>query len=141
MVQGPLQSHKMAPKAKTSMKAKPLSKGKFAMKTILKKTKGNKHSLKKGAGSSTNKKPATKKSLNKNNFAKLGNMTLAEKIDKAAETASNPVEAAKGLKQLMTKQEHSQAWSKHSIHMKGRAKNNKRNFNPCQKERKWQCTC
>ena len=111
------------------------------MKTILKKAKGNKHSLKKGAGSSTNKKPATKKSLNKNNFAKLGNMTLAEKIDKAAETASNPVEAAKGLKQLMTKQEHSQAWSKHSIHMKGRAKNNKRNFNPCQKERKWQCTC
>ena len=136
LVQGPLQSHKMAPKAKTSMKAKPLSKGKFAMKTILKKARGNKHSLKKGGGSSTDKKPATRKSLNKNSLAKLGKMTLAEKIDKAAETASNPLEAAKGLKQMMTKQEHSQAWSKHNIHMKGKSKKEQKEFQSLSKGEK-----
>lgn len=81
----------MAPKAKTSMKAKPLSKGKltkpvvkgtFAMKTISKKSKGNRHSLKKGAGSSTDKKPSKKNALNKKELAKLGKMSLAEKIDR-----------------------------------------------------------
>ena len=63
MLEQSLQSHKMAPKAKTSMKAKPLSKGKcakplskgkFAKKSMLKKTRGNKHPLKKtSSGSKT----------------------------------------------------------------------------------------
>ena len=96
----------MAPKAKTSMKAKPLSKGKnakslpkgtFAKKSILKKSKDKRDSLKKGAGSSTDKKPSKKNALNKKELSKLGKMSLSEKIEMAAETATSPEEAAKGL--------------------------------------------
>ena len=88
------------------------------------KPKGNRHSLEKGAAGSKQhrKKPATKKSLNKNDFAKLGNMTLAEKIEKAAETANSRAEAVKGLKNMMNKQAHSQAWPKHTIHVRGKIK-------------------
>ena len=135
----------MAPKAKTSMKAKPLSKGKltkplvqgtFAMKTISKKSKGNRHSLKKGAGSSTDKKPSKKNALNKKELAKLGKMSLAEKIDKAAEDAQCPEEAAKGLRKMMTKQEHSQAWSKHNIHMRSKSKKEQKEFHSLSKGEK-----
>ena len=121
----------MAPKAKTPMKAKPLSKGKnakslpkgtFAKKSILKKSKDKRDSLKKGAGSSTDKKPSKKNALNKKELSKLGKMSLSEKIEKAAETATSPEEAAKGLKSMMTKQDHSSAWSKHNIHMRGKSK-------------------
>ena len=127
----------MAPKAKTPMKAKPLSKGKnakslpkgkFTKKSILKKSKDKRDSLKKGAGSSTDKKPSKKNALNKKELSKLGNMSLSEKIEKAAEAATSPEEAAKGLKSMMTKQDHSSAWSKHNIHMRGKSKKEQKEF-------------
>jgi|Cyp2metagenome_2_1107375.scaffolds.fasta_scaffold85017_4 hypothetical protein len=49
-------------------------------------------------------------------------MTLAEKIEKAAETANSRAEAVKGLKNMMNKQAHSQAWPKHNIHVRGKIK-------------------
>ena len=89
----------MAPKAKKNMKAKPLAKGKFAMKALASPKKKQHESLPKGgAGSSKDKKQVKKNNLKKKQLAKLGKMTLAEKVAKAAEDAENPAEAAKELK-------------------------------------------
>ena len=82
-----------------------------------------------GAGSSTGKRPVKKNNLKKKHLAKLGNMTLAEKVATAPESAENPAEAAKELKGMMTKQEHSKAWSKHNIHMRGKSKKEQKEFN------------
>lgn len=69
------------------------------------------------------------KPLAKGKFAMKGNMTLAEKVATAPESAENPAEAAKELKGMMTKQEHSKAWSKHNIHMRGKSKKEQKEFN------------
>ena len=69
------------------------------------------------------------KPLAKGKFAMKGNMTLAEKVATAPESAENPAEAAKELKGTMTKQEHSKAWSKHNIHMRGKSKKEQKEFN------------
>ena len=136
LVQDPLQSHKMAPKAKTAMKAKPLSKGKFAMNSILKKTKCKNTFLKKEAGSSKDKKPATKKPLNKRHCQTVQYDPSREKIERTAETAHSPEEAAKRLKKVMTQQEHSQAWLKLNIHMRGKSKKEQKEFHSLSKGEK-----
>ena len=69
------------------------------------------------------------KPLAKGKFAMKGNMTLAEKVATAPESAENPAEAAKELKGMMTKQEHSKAWSKHNTHMRGKSKKEQKEFN------------
>ena len=85
------------------------------------------------AGSSKDKKPLTKgilknkggkkkvmkMSLKKKNLAKLGKMTLQQKVDKATEHAETPEEAAQELKTILTKDEHSKVWSKHKTYLKG----------------------
>ena len=74
----------------------------------------------KGTGSSTDKKPLAKRGQRtmKLKRAKLGKLTLAEKVQKASENAENPDEAAANLRDMMNKSDHSKAWSKHNIHMK-----------------------
>ena len=131
----------MAPKAKKNMKAKPLAKGKFAMKALASPKKKQHESLPKGgAGSSKDKKQVKKNNLKKKQLAKLGKlgkMTLAEKVAKAAEDAENPAEAAKELKGMMTKQEHSRAWSKHNIHhLRGKSKKEQKEFDSLPKGEK-----
>ena len=60
-----------------------------------------------------------KMSLKKKNLAKLGKMTLQQKVDKATEHAETPEEAAQELKTILTKDEHSKVWSKHKTYLKG----------------------
>ena len=91
--------------------------------------------LKKGiaTGSSKDKKPLpkgkaarkqTKKKgilLKSTSLAKLGKMTLAEKMKKIGETASTPEEGAHMLKEAVSKLEGSNMWSQHNTHLKHNA--------------------
>ena len=63
-------------------------------------------------------KPATKVGFKKSHLAKLGKMTLAQKIRKAAEGCSTAEEAASNLKEMLSKEEHSKVWSKHNCVLK-----------------------
>ena len=134
----------MAPKA---MKKNPLPKGKAkVMKTLAKRKnpcqKEKPLSKGKPAGSSKDK-PLAKRGrrnlkLRRGNLAKLGKLTLAEKVAKAAEDADNPEEAAANLKGLMSKSDHSKAWSKHNIHMKNQSAKDKKDFDKKSKVEKGQ---
>ena len=91
--------------------------------------------LKKGnaTGSSKDKKPLpkgkaarkqTKKKgmlLKSTSLAKLGKMTLAEKMKNIGETASTPEEGAHMLKEAVSKLEGSNMWSQHNTHLKHNA--------------------
>ena len=125
----------MGPKAAAmkAMKAmKPLPKG-------LPKAKA-KATLTKGGQIAKPKKSmkVTKGSLKKSQLEKLGKMTLAQKISKAAEGAETAEEAASNLKELLDKQEHSKVWSKHQTWLKGQSKKDKSEFNKLSKNEKGQ---
>ena len=68
------------------------------------------------------------RSFEKNNLDKLGKLTLAEKVAKAAEGAETAEEAAQELKGMLTKQEHSRVWSKYNCHLKGQPKKEQKEF-------------
>ena len=106
----------MAPKAKA--KAKTKAKNSKAMKL---------NPLRKGKPLRKGNTPCSKDSktirvrksaLKKNNLAKLGKMTLAEKVAKAGEEADTPEEAAQSLKGMLDKQEKTRVWSKFNTHLK-----------------------
>ena len=88
----------MAPKAMKGVKAMKASPKKKAMKSSgpspCQKDKNSRQKVKKGV-------------LKKKHFDKLGKLTLAEKVAKAAERAETADEAAQQLKGMLTKQEHS----------------------------------
>ena len=69
----------------------------------------------------------TKHHLKKSQLTKLGKMTLAQKIKKAAEGAETAEEAATNLKELLTKQEHSKVWSKHNVALQKKQKRKRKN--------------
>ena len=69
-----------------------------------------------------------KKILKKSMLAKLGKMTLAQKVHKAAEGAETAEEAASNLKGMLSKEEHSKAWSKHNVSMKTKTKKEQKDF-------------
>ena len=76
-----------------------------------------------GAGSSKDRKEGKVKKgiLKKSQLAKLGQMTLAQKCKRAAESAETAEEAASNLKEMLSKQEHSRVWSKHNVALKGKS--------------------
>ena len=76
--------------------------------------------------------------LKRANLAKLGKLTLAEKVQKASENAENPDEAAANLKDMINKSDHSKAWSKHNIHMKSKTAKEKKDFDKKSKGEKGQ---
>ena len=136
----------MPPKA---MKKNPLPKGKANVMKVMKSMKakplpkGSKNMTGKGTGSSTDKKHLAKRGqrtmkLKRANLAKLGKLTLAEKVQKASENAENPDEAAANLRDMMNKSDHSKAWSKHNIHMKSKTAKEKKDFDKKSKGEKGQ---
>lgn len=78
----------------------------------------------------------TKTFLKKNMLAKLGKMTLAQKVNKAAESADTEMEAANNLKGMLSNDEHSKAWSKHNISMKGKSQKEQKEFKKLSKGEK-----
>ena len=101
-----------------------------------------------GAGSSKDKKPKAKAMkvlkgiLKRKNLEKLGKMTLAQKVQHAAQGAETAEEAATNLKGLLTKQEHSKVWSKHNVEMqKKTAKEKKTSSTSPKMTRGWQQQC
>ena len=82
-------------------------------------SKPNAPLTKRGKGSLTK---GTKKGLKKGQLAKLGKMTLAQKVAKAAAEAETAEEAANNLKGMLAKDEHSKIWSKHKTFLKGQTK-------------------
>ena len=98
--------------------AKPKSKIAKGNNNPLKK-KGN-NPLKKKGNKTVLKRPFAKKAasaLTKRNLAKLEDMTLQEKVEKAA-GEEDPENAAEALSKMMTKQEHSKVWSQHQTFLK-----------------------
>ena len=73
-------------------------------------------------------KPATKVGFKKSHLAKLGKMTLAQKIRKAAEGCSTAEEAASNLKEMLSKEEHSKVWSKRNCVLKKKTKKEQKEF-------------
>ena len=74
--------------------------------------------------------------LKKSMLAKLGKMTLAQKINKAAETGETEEDAAKHLKGMLSKEEHSKAWSKHNVSMSHKSQKEKKEFSKLSKGEK-----
>eukprot|EP00438_Fugacium_kawagutii_P033587 Skav205237 [mRNA] locus=scaffold1794:241395:247080:+ [translate_table: standard] len=109
-----------------SMKATPLPKGKKglpkAMKGLPKAMKGL---------------PKAKKALLKaKNLAKLGTLTLAQKVKKISEAHDDPEEAAKEVKENLTKQEHSRVWSKYQTFLSKEGAEEKKEFENASKQKK-----
>ena len=79
------------------------------------------HGAGKGAAS---KKPSTKVmkvkklSLKKGHLEKLHKMTLAQKVQKAAEGCETAPEPATNLRGMLTKEERSKVWSKRNVALK-----------------------
>ena len=59
-----------------------------------------------------------KRKLTKKRLAKLGNMSLREKVEKVVEESPTLEEAAVTLKENLDKGEHSKIWSRHQTHLK-----------------------
>ena len=113
-------------KAKAKAKAawkRPLAKGKTMKKAPLAKGK-----LKAGSSSDKAMKKVKKAVLKKSSLAKLGKMTLAQKVAKAAENTEDPAEAAQELKGMLSKQEHTRVWSKYNCHLRGQGAQEKEDF-------------
>ena len=127
----------MAPKVKGKF-VKALAKGKAKTKPLTKGSASSKAKAKKSAAltkSSTGKK-VRKGTLKKNQLSKLGKMTLAQKIAKAAENAETSEEAAVNLRSMMNKSEHSRVWSKHHCALKGKSSKEKKAFDKLSKNEK-----
>ena len=71
--------------------------------------------------------------LKKKHLAKLGKLSLAEKVAKAAEGAGTAEEAAQELRGMLSKQEHSRVWSKYNCHLKGQPKKEQKEFEKASK--------
>ena len=69
-------------------------------------------------GKAKAKAKAKAQQLTKKSLEKLGSMTLKEKIQTAAEQASDPEEAAAILKQSLSAAENGKVWSKHQTFLK-----------------------
>ena len=100
----------MAPKKKVKSgilknKASPCPKGK---------TKAKPKSKAKAAGK------LQRNTLTKGNLAKMGKLTLDERVRKVTEEASTAEEAAIALKDTLTKDESAKLWSKHKTYLKGK---------------------
>ena len=100
----------MAPKKKVKSgilknKASPCPKGK---------TKARPKSKAKAAGK------LQRNTLTKGNLAKMGKLTLDERVRKVTEEASTAEEAAIALKDTLTKDESAKLWSKHRTYLKGK---------------------
>eukprot|EP00434_Breviolum_minutum_P019489 symbB.v1.2.017191.t1/scaffold1335.1/size146336/2 len=59
-----------------------------------------------------------KRKLTKKRLAKLGHMSLREKVEKVVEESPTLEEAAVTLKENLEKGEHSKIWSRHQTHLK-----------------------
>ena len=85
-----------------------------AMKSILKSPKSkSKPAAKKNAKA----KPATHAPLKKGNLARLGEMSLKDKVKKIAEENEDEVGAAIVLKETMSNEEKTRAWNRHNKHL------------------------
>ena len=98
-------------------------------------TKGT-SAMKKIPASSSKAMKVMKSFLKKSMLAKLGKMTLAQKINKAAETGDTEEDAAKHLKGMLSKEEHSKAWSKHNVSMSHKSQKEKKEFSKLSKGEK-----
>ena len=92
--------------------------------------------MKKIPASSSKAMKVMKTFLKKNMLAKLGKMTLAQKINKAAETGDTEEDAAKHLKGMLSKEEHSKAWSKHNVSMSHKSQKEQKEFSKLSKGEK-----
>ena len=81
-------------------------------------------------------KKVMKSILKARNLQRLGKLTLAEKVAKAAEGTDTPEEAAQELKGMLSKQEHSRVWSKYNTHLKGKPKKEQKEFQKASKAEK-----
>lgn len=89
------------------------------MKGSLKKDSDSGSSLKKDSNSGGSlKKDSPKNKLNSQNLKKLGELSLKEKIQAAAEENSDEEQAALVLHSNMTPVEKSNAWNQHQNHLK-----------------------
>ena len=122
---------------KSLPKGTPMAKAKAKAKATL--TKGSKATLTKGGkGAKAKAMKVNKSTLKKSQLQKLGKMTLAQKITKAAEGAETAEEAASNLKGMLGKQEHSKVWSRHQTWLKGQSKKEKAEFEKLSKNEKGQ---
>ena len=96
-----------------------------------------------GAGSSKDRKEGKVKKgiLKKSQVAKLGQMTLAQKCKRAAESAETAEEAASNLKEMLSKQEHSRVWSKHNVALKGKSAKERKEFDKLRNGRERSTSC
>ena len=124
----------MAPKAKGATLSKGSSKDKKALAKRATLSKGSSTGKNAKAKSKAKAKALTKgktkvkkRFLKKNQLAKLGKMTLAQKIAKAAGNAETAEGAASNLKSMMNSNEHSRVWSKHNVMMKNTKTQKERN--------------
>ena len=67
--------------------------------------------------SSSKAKPATHAPLKKGNLAKLGEMSLKDKVKKISEEHEDEVGAAMVLKETMSNEEKTKAWNRHNKHL------------------------
>ena len=115
-----------------------------AAKTSNKMPKGSKKPLKKKGNKTVLKRPFVKKeakALTKRNLAKLEDMTLQEKVEKATQE-EDPENAAEALGKMMTKQEHSKVWSQHQTFLKTQDKKQQKEHEGLSKREKaklWPC--
>ena len=109
------------PKGKAKAKAKAkgsLAKGRALMAKQKSLTKGNDSGNKSLSKGNNVKKEHLKNKLNKSALAKLGNMSLKEKIDKVTEENEDAEEAASQLRESLTAKERQSAWGKMQTAMK-----------------------
>ena len=85
-----------------------------AMKSILKSPKSK---SKPAAKKNVKAKPATHAPLKKGNLARLGEMSLKDKVKKIAEENEDEVGAAMVLKETMSNEEKTRAWNRHNKHL------------------------
>ena len=97
-----------------------------AMKSILKgkpqksmkATKGEKKkSNPSGKSGNPKAKPATNSPLHKGNLARLGEMSLKERVKQISEEHDDEVSAAMVLKENMSNEEKTRTWNRHNKHL------------------------
>ena len=69
----------------------------------------------------TYRKKGNKSTLTKGDLAKLGKLSLDERVKKVTEENNSPEEAALALKDSLTKDESAKMWSKHQTYLKGKS--------------------
>ena len=116
---------------KSLTKGTPKAKAKASVKN-----RGKTTLAKGGKGAKAKAMKVMKSILKKSQLKKLGEMSLSQKISKAAEGAETAEEAANSLKTMLAKGEHSKVWSKHQTWLKGQSKKNQAEFNKLSKNEK-----